>query len=64
MIQARQFRKDHEDSCAHYAATIFQYQREMAISLKAHSTFVCMDDKHKIKVGESGFPVAAAERGQ
>ena len=36
----------------------------MAILLRAHSTFVCMDDKHRIKVGEPGFPVAAAERGR
>ncbi len=28
MVQARQFRKDHED--AHYAAAIFRYQRECA----------------------------------
>lgn len=62
MIQARQFRKDHED--AHYAAAIFRYLREMAIHFRAHSTFVCMDDKHRIKVGEPGFPVAAAERGR
>lgn len=55
MIQVRQFRKDHED--AHYAAAIFRYLREMAI-------FVCMDDKHRIKVGEPGFTVAAAERGR
>ena len=25
---------------------------------------VCLDDKHRIKIGEPGFPVAAAERGQ
>ena len=25
---------------------------------------VCLDDKHRIKVGEPGFPVAAAERGK
>jgi len=25
---------------------------------------ICIDDKHKLKVGESGFPVAAAERGR
>lgn len=62
MIQAQQFRKDHEH--AHYAAAIFRYQRVMAISLRAHSTFVCMDDKHRIKVGEPGFLVTAAEQGQ
>lgn len=25
---------------------------------------ICLDDKHRIKVGEPGVPVAAAERGQ
>ena len=26
--------------------------------------FVCLDDKHKVKVGEPGFPLVAAERGR
>lgn len=26
--------------------------------------FVCLDDKHKVKVGEPNFPVAAVERGR
>ena len=25
---------------------------------------LCIDDKHRLKVGEPGFPVAAAERGR
>ncbi|MCG8626335.1 MAG: hypothetical protein MJE68_30595 [Proteobacteria bacterium] len=25
---------------------------------------ICLDDKHRLKVGEPGFPVAAAERGR
>ena len=62
MVQARQFRKDHED--AHYAAAIFRYQRECAVKFKCHSLFVCMDDKHRIKVGEPNYPVAAAEKGK
>ena len=61
-VQQRQFRKDHPD--AHYAAGVFSYQREYAVSVKEHSMFVCLDDKHRIKVGEPGFPVAAAERGR
>ncbi len=61
-VQQRQFRKDHPD--AHYAAGVFRYQREYAVSVKEHSMFVCLDDKHRIKVGEPGFPVAAAERGR
>lgn len=62
MIQARQFRKDHED--VHYAASIFRYERECAVKFKEHSLFVCLDDKHRIKVGEPNYPVAAAERGR
>ena len=62
MVQARQFRKTHPD--AHYAAALFRYQRELAVLLRDHSVFVSLDDKHRIKVGEPGFPVAAAERGR
>ena len=62
MIQARQFRKSHPD--AHYASDLFRYQREFAVKFKSHTTFVCVDDKHRAKVGEPGFPVAAAERGR
>ena len=62
MVQTRQLRKSHPDS--HYAAAIFRYQREMAVRLKAHSSFVSLDDKHRISVGEPGYPVAAVERGK
>ena len=62
MIQARQFRKEHEDS--HYAAAIFRYQREYAIMLRDASLFICMDDKHRLKIGEPNYPVAAVERGR
>ena len=34
------------------------------MKFKCHSLFVCMDDKHRIKVGEPNYPVAAAERGK
>ena len=62
MVQKRQFRKNHEDE--HYAAAIFRYLREYAIKLKDVCTMVCIDDKHRLEVGEPGFPVAAAERGR
>ena len=61
MVQARQFRKSHPD--AHYAAALFRYQRELAVKFRSFSNFACVDDKHRVKVGEPGFPVAAAERG-
>ena len=62
MIQACQFRKDHPDS--HYAAAIFRYQKEYAILFKEHCNILTIDDKHKVKIGEPGFPVAAAVRGK
>lgn len=62
MVQARQFRKAHED--LHYAAAIFRYQREFAVMFRENSAFFCMDDKHRMKVGEPNYPVAAAERGR
>ena len=49
---------------AHYCASLFRYMRDYAIKYREISSFVCIDDKHCIKVGEPGFPVAAAERGR
>ena len=62
MIQSRQFRKTHIDS--HYASAVFRYQKEFAIKYRDHCYFVCMDDKHTVKVGEPQYPVAAVERGK
>lgn len=62
MIQSRQFRKTHIDM--HYASAIFRYLKEFAIQHKPFCNFVCMDDKHKLKVGEPGYPVATVERGK
>ena len=49
---------------AHDAAAIFRYMQEYALKFKQHSAFICLDDKHKIKIGEPDFPVASAERGK
>ena len=57
MIQARQFRKTHEDT--HYAAAVFPYQCEMAVEFKEFSNFLCLDGKHRIKIGKPNFPVTA-----
>ena len=62
VIQKRQFHKSHPDS--HYCAAIFRYMRDYASKFRDISVFACIDDKHRIKVGEPGFPVAAAERGR
>ena len=61
-VQKRLFRKCHPDE--HYCAALFRYQRELAVKYRDLSTFICIDDKHRIKVGEPGYPVAAVERGR
>ena len=62
MIQQRQWRKQHEDS--HYAACLFRYEKEYAVLVKDYAIFICMDDKHWIKLGEPDAPVASAKRGR
>ena len=62
MVRARQIRMWHED--AHYASAVYRYLREMAIKFRDVCELVFMDDKHKCKVGEPSFPVAAVERGK
>ena len=62
MVQARQFWKSHPDE--HYAAALFRYMREFAVKFKTVTEMVCLDDKHRMKVGEPGYPVAAVERGR
>ena len=62
MVQQRQLRHSHVDS--HYAACVFRYIREYAIVCRDFCNFVCLDDKHRIKVGEPDVPVASVERGR
>ena len=62
MVQSRQFRHTHID--CHYASALFRYEKEFAIKFRSFTSFVCQDDKHSIKVGEPGYPVAAVERGK
>ena len=61
-VQQRQWRKQHED--AHYAACLFRYEREYTILLRNHSIFVCIDDKHRVKIGKPDAPVASVEGGR
>ena len=61
-IQRRQWRQQHDD--AHYAAAIFRYEREFALKFRDHCVIVCLDDKHRIKVGDPGSPLTAVERGR
>ena len=63
-IQQWQWRKEYED--VHYAACSFRYMCEYALLLRSSAIFACLDDKHKVKVGEPtcNCPVAAAKRGR
>ena len=62
MVQQRQWRKHHVDS--HYAACLFHYLREYALKLQKYTSLACVNNKHRVKVGEPSCPVAAAERGR
>ena len=57
---ARQFGKSHVD--VHYASAVFRYQKEFCVKFRDITSLVCEDNKHTIKVGEPGFPVAAVQR--
>lgn len=42
---------------------LHRYLREFAIMFCDHSLLLFVDDKYHLKIGESGLPVAAVERG-
>ena len=49
---------------AHYCAATWRYMQELAVTHRDMTTLVSMDDKHKVNVGEPGYPLAAAEIGK
>ena len=59
-VQSRILRASHEDG--HYAAAVFKYLRSMAVDLRQHSLFLCMDDKAKVPVGEPDKPTSTNMR--
>lgn len=62
MVQKFQMRKFHED--AHYASALFHYKKEMAIKFRRFTTFASLDDKHKVPVGDPGYPVVSVDHGK
>ncbi len=62
MVQTRQLRAYHPDT--HYASALFRYEKEFAVKFRDITNLVFLDDKHRCKVGEPGYPVAAVERGK
>ncbi len=61
MVQQRQWRHQHIDS--NYAADCFRYMKEYTITIRDYCSIISFDEKHKVKIGEPEYPVAAAERG-
>ena len=53
-------RESHGDD--HYANAIYQYARQYAIDIRELAYFICTDDKHKIVLGEPGFPLSVLPR--
>jgi hypothetical protein len=43
---------------------LFRYEKEFAVKFRNITNLVFLDDKHRCKVGEPGFPVAAVDRGK
>ncbi|PKY43086.1 hypothetical protein RhiirA4_508449 [Rhizophagus irregularis] len=62
MVQTRQLRASHPD--IHYASALFRYEKEFSVKFRKITNLVFLDDKNHCKVGESGFSVAAVERGK
>lgn len=62
LVFCLQVRVHHVDS--HYCAAAWRYLREFSILHKELVSLVSLDDKHKVKVGEPSYPLAAAERGK
>ena len=61
IVQQRQWRQQHEHS--HYAC-LFRYEREYAVLMRPYSIITCIDEKHRVKIGEPDAPVVSDERGR
>ena len=59
-MQQRMVRKVQDNY--HYANAIFKYARQYAVNVGDLRSFIFSDDKHKISVGEPGFPLSALPR--
>ena len=62
MVQKRSISKAHDNG--HYCAANCCYLREFSVQFRDNSTMTSTDDKNKIKVGESNYPISAVPRGK
>ena len=60
-VQVRQLRAAHCDD--HYCAALFKMERAMCVAYRSFSTFVCLDDKAKVPIGEPSSPMSTGVRG-
>ena len=61
MVQKHQFKHSHVND--YYCAALFCCMKEFASRFRDLAVFISITDKHRIKVGEPSYSVAAAERG-
>ena len=62
MMQQQMVRKVPNDD--HYANAIFKHPRQYAVNVRDLRSFICTDNKHKISIGEPGFPLSALPCGR
>ena len=55
-VQTRQSRVQHQDS--RYVAMLYHYLKEFCVKFRDYTTFVCLDDKAVVPIGEPGVPIA------
>ena len=60
-VQIRQLRKDHPDR--HYVSALLQYVRHFSVLMHNFTTYMSVDDKAIVPVGEPNAPVSTGVRG-
>ena len=60
-VQVRQLRHDHVDS--HYVSVVLRYLKEFCVQEREFASYLSIDDKAIIPVGEPGLPVSSGVRG-
>lgn len=60
-VQIRQLRKDHADR--HYVSALLKYVRHFSVLMRPYLTYMSVDDKAIVPVGEPNAPVSTGVRG-
>ena len=60
-VQIRQLRKGHPDS--HYVSALLQYARHFAVRFYEYVSYLSVDDKATVPVGEPDCPISTGVRG-